>query len=243
MEFNFENIDYRSKLLFGKPIEFEKFEIYPLKLWEIEEFGFDNYNKFTSLISFNKNEIMDALRVTEEISLYDFIFLNLMLDETNEFKNIFLKMFSLCIKKKVYLNPDGYYFTDDGLVINHDNFSTFIQIIKDQNSIQEREEKVVTKKERDYKDMLKKARAKHKEYLKELGKLDNTDLLDLISALACKHPSYNLLNIFDLTVYQLIDQFRRINLIDEYFIGIDSLLAGADKKKINLIHWSKKFID
>jgi hypothetical protein len=29
-------------------------------------------------------------------------------------------------------------------------------------------------------------------------------------------------------------------LIDEYFINIDSLLAGADKANIHLIHWSKK---
>jgi hypothetical protein len=30
-------------------------------------------------------------------------------------------------------------------------------------------------------------------------------------------------------------------MIDDYFISIDSLLAGASKKNVDLKHWSKKY--
>ncbi|HPE08183.1 MAG TPA: hypothetical protein PLT28_00425 [Saprospiraceae bacterium] len=39
----------------------------------------------------------------------------------------------------------------------------------------------------------------------------NLDIANLISAVSAKHPSYNLLNIWGLTVYQLYDQFYRIS--------------------------------
>jgi hypothetical protein len=65
----------------------------------------------------------------------------------------------------------------------------------------------------------------------------------LISSVCSKHANLSLFNIEKLTIYQLIDQFKRLNMIDEYFISVDSLLAGADSKKVDLNHWSKKIQD
>jgi hypothetical protein len=186
---------------------------------------------------------METLRVYDEVTLFDFVFINLIADGTNNYKIDFLTMFSMILKEELLLSSNGYFFTQKGLIIDNSNFKEIIQIIRDQNVVKEREEKITTKKERDYKDMLNKAREKYKGYLKATGKLDNTDLVDIISAVSARHQSLNLLNIYELTVYQLIDQFKRLNLIDEYFINIKSLLAGADKKDVNLIHWSKKIID
>lgn len=239
MEYNLENIDYRSKLLFGKPVIFKNIIIHPLKIWEISEYSFEKYNKFLYFISFNKIEIQEALKVFDEISLYDFILINIVADQSNEFLNIFLEMFSLILKEELIFSSKGYFFTNTGIRIDNENFRNIVDIIKDQNVIKNREEKITTKKEQDYKEMLRKAKEKHKEYLKATGNTE-TDLLDIISSLAARHPSLNLFNICELTVYQLLDQFKRINLIDEYFVNIDFLLAGADKKNINLNHWSKK---
>ena len=36
---------------------------------------------------------------------------------------------------------------------------------------------------------------------------------------------------------------KRLNMIEEYSINIDSLLAGADKNEIKLKHWSLKIVD
>lgn len=242
MEYNLEDMDYRSKLLFGEPIQFEKIWIYPLTIKEISDYSFTKYNKFLSLISFTKTEIMEALHIFDEISLFDFIMINLAADTSNEIKDIVLHMFSLKTKKKAIFSSKSYFIIGKQ-IIDENNFDKFVQIIKDQNAIKEKEEKVTTKKEQEYQEMLKKAREKHKSYLKVTGKANDTDLLDIISAISCRHPSLQYSNIKNLTIYQLIDTLKRLMMIDEYFTGIDSLLAGADSKKIDLIHWSKKFID
>lgn len=243
MEYTIENMDYRCKLLYGEHIEFENNKIYPLTLKEIKDFSFEKYNKFLSLTSFTKNEIMEMLKTVEEISLYDFILISVVSDKSEELLKLMLGFLTLILKEEVMFSQDGCYITDSGFKLNHENFHTFINIIRDQNGIKEREDKILTKKERDYKEMVREAREKHKEYIKHIGNANDTDLLDLISALSSKHPSLNLLNIWELTVYQLIDQFKRLNMIDDYSVGIDSLLAGASKKDVQLIHWSKKFID
>jgi len=42
------------------------------------------------------------------------------------------------------------------------------------------------------------------------------------------------------TMFQLIDSFKRLNQIDNYFISIDSLMAGADSKDVTVKHWGDK---
>lgn len=51
------------------------------------------------------------------------------------------------------------------------------------------------------------------------------DLPNVISSLACHHKSLNLSNIWDLTVYQLYDQFHRQMIEDSY--GIHSVNVAA----------------
>lgn len=54
---------------------------------------------------------------------------------------------------------------------------------------------------------------KGKEALKKITKKDNDlDLPNLIGSVCAKSGSYTLLNIWDLTVYQLYDQFSRLNI-------------------------------
>jgi hypothetical protein len=187
------------------------------------------------MISYTQNEIKEALGIFENLTLYDFIIANFVIDKNDDIKNAFLRFLELKTKEQVGFNSKGYFILGNQ-ILDSENFNEFIQIIKDQNVLKDRKEKVVTKKEKDYKELVKKAREKHKSYLKSTGKLDDTDILDIISAISCKHPSLNILNIKNLTIYQLMDQLKRLNMIDEYHISIDSLLAGADRKQIDLIH-------
>lgn len=242
MEYSLENLEYRTKLLLGEPIWLNDIKLYPLKLWEIFEISLNKYNLFLSLLSYTKNEIMESLNVVEDIPLYDFVVLNFVSDESNDFRDSFLNILSRITKKKVSFNVSGYFLVGTKAIIDAKNFNDFTKIIKHQNVLKERKNVVVTKKQRDYKEMVEKARKKHKEYIKAIGSQD-TDILDIISAVSSKHPSINLFNIQNLTMYQLIDQFKRLNMIDDYFISVDSLLAGAKKNDVNLIHWSKKITD
>lgn len=52
---------------------------------------------------------------------------------------------------------------------------------------------------------------------------------NIISALAAHHNSLNIINIWDLTVYQLNDQFKRQRYIDYYHILSRSVSIWGDK--------------
>ncbi len=64
------------------------------------------------------------------------------------------------------------------------------------------------------------------------------ELWNLIGAVAAHSRGYNLLNIFELTVYQLYDQFERINN-QEYLDGYASKWAAWGKDPFNFGGWYK----
>ena len=72
----------------------------------------------------------------------------------------------------------------------------------------------------------------------------NLTLPNLISAISAKHPSYNLINIWDLTIFQLFDVFNRMQVDSVY--QIDSIRVsvwGDEKKKFNIALWYKNEFD
>ena len=58
---------------------------------------------------------------------------------------------------------------------------------------------------------------------------DTMDLGNIISAVAGKSPSLNLLNIWDLTIFQLYDCFARLSANNIYDIQSMSVAAWGDK--------------
>lgn len=64
------------------------------------------------------------------------------------------------------------------------------------------------------------------------------ELWNLIGAVAAHSRGYNLLNIFELTVYQLYDQFERINH-QEYLDGYASKWAAWGKDSFDFGGWYK----
>lgn len=72
----------------------------------------------------------------------------------------------------------------------------------------------------------------------------NMTLPNLISAISAKHPSYNLINIWDLTIFQLLDTFNRLQIDSVY--KIDSVRVsvwGDEKKNFNIALWYKNEFD
>ncbi len=67
----------------------------------------------------------------------------------------------------------------------------------------------------------------------------NLELWNVIGAVCVKHPSYNLTNIWDLTVYQLYDQFSRLQN-DVQFDTIAHRWAVWGKDHFDFSLWFKK---
>lgn len=68
----------------------------------------------------------------------------------------------------------------------------------------------------------------------------NMELPNIISAVAAYHPSINIVNIWDMTVFQLYDQFQRLQNNNVYKIQSISVATwGDEKNKFDATQWFK----
>ena len=65
---------------------------------------------------------------------------------------------------------------------------------------------------------------------------DGLTIPDIISAVSAMSNSLNKLNIWDLTIYQLYDEFARLTKIDNYRLQIQASMWSSD---IEIEHWSE----
>lgn len=70
------------------------------------------------------------------------------------------------------------------------------------------------------------------------GDDDDVDISDIISAVTVKSSSISKFNVWNLTLFQLYDEYARLELIDNYDFSIKAMMAGAEK--IDLKHWSSR---
>lgn len=223
---------YNSNLLFGKPIECETFLIYPLTINEILDFDIAAYNNILSILSLDKKEIEDLYSIFD-VDVFELVIISFYSD--SNFKDRLLRFFSLVLREDIYFHSDNYFISESSKIINEESFYKIANIILIQNCIKRKKYQIKSKREKEYLELVRKAKEKYKNVLDS----ESDDFtLDIISSVCAKHPSINFFNVGELTFYQLIDQFNRLNYIDEYFINIKSLLAGAKDVKVN--HWSRK---
>ena len=131
-------------------------------------------------------------------------------------------------------------------VIAKENFSEVIGLLQQICCIYNEEESLDDMKFKNNlarKLMEKMLKAKKKE--QETKKSDlNLTIPNIISSLANKHPSLNYVNIWDLTIFQLLDAFNRI--ISNSIYDIDSTRVsvwGDEKKTFDVSLWYKNNYD
>lgn len=72
-------------------------------------------------------------------------------------------------------------------------------------------------------------------------KYSDLELPNIISSVAARHNSLNIINIWDITIYQLYDQFQRLQNNCIYDINAMSVSAWGDKdNKFDQTMWYKK---
>lgn len=232
--------DLNFKCLLAKPIELEGIGIlHPLTINEISKLGLKTYNSYLSVLCLTANDIKNALDLEDEdfeIEPFDFILANCI---NLDFLTQMTDAMSCFFKESCGFSEDGYFFIgeiNDCRMIHRANFNFFADILRKQNCIQKKAEEPLKVQSEAGKDMLKRLKLARKKYADKFK--SGVEITDIISAMASKHGSINLLNVGELTMFQLIDQYKRINMIDEYYINIKSLMAGADPKDVKVKHWS-----
>lgn len=233
MEFNQINDDAEMRLLASLPLYTDGLPVYSPKLLDIADINESIYHLYASICI---NENLD----------------NSYLPYENKYENIvaysgdILECFILALKfithKEFQRVEYGgkVFFVTDGATLHHENFNDFVELIKFSNGF-EKKQGNNNKRNLELDNKIEEAKRRINERLKKKDKKDdNIRLMDLISVLAAKHHNLNIMNIWDLTIYQFNDQFKQMQLIENFEIGIRQLLAGAKEKDVKLEHYIKR---
>lgn len=165
---------------------------------------------------------------------------------SNDMQELVLKSFNLLFQTENViidgeLLDDMSVVIDEKYVINRDNFDDVVSMIQLQNnpekSVSDEDEynpanelaKSIAEKLKRSKEIVEKSKA-----LESDG--DGLTIPDIISAVSAMSNSLNKLNIWDLTIYQLYDEFARLTKIDNYRLQIQASMWSSD---IEIEHWSE----
>jgi len=250
-------VDIKLNLLSGKSFFLDNLEFIPLTLNEVVEYGYENYLLTLQSLFIEKyvfTESMDEAKVSiiEEqagavgkntvfdyyIKYADKQFLELLgasLAFIFRTDDIMLKGDTILIDS-LQREEDS----EPLKIVSRDNFKFVIEIIKLQNNIPfEKEEDVKKPKDERARKLIEKMEQNKRALeAKKQAKSEGNEFPfnDIISAITTRSNSINKFNIWSLTIYQIYDEFERINAIEGYQVSIESMMHGA--KVDDLQHWA-----
>lgn len=177
------------------------------KLSDIRELGYDTYRTYLSQFLMTRDTLLELLKVDPEqvpaeLTLY------LMLGSLHDIREMLVPAFSFfvvgqCTWPDEFLRVDGRPLDNAG----YEEICESILQLSYIASAKPKETKFASAAAKRIHERLQKGR----ESLQRAKKDANTEIPNLIGAVAAMHGGYTLFNIWDLTVYQLYDQFARVN--------------------------------
>jgi len=246
MLMDYNSIDFKLKMLDAEAVEVNKTfgRIKPLTLREVIKYGYTDYLIKLRFLSLSLEEFLGGESIDKDINLFD-VLVHFGNDEIHSELSESLGLF---LRSKIKVDTQNHIIIvgDNERIITRDNYETVVEIIKWQNCINKfgESEKEIKQEESDLVKKIKNKLNKSRKIVEKVKSKENddeegdTDLYDIISAVSAKSQSLNKLNIFDLTMFQLYDEFKRLDLIDRYDLSVKSALAGA--KDVKITHWSTK---
>lgn len=229
----------RLKLLAGFPIEMSDGTcfIYPATLRDIAALGTEQYFKYLNVLTLSEEDIKKF--TLEENNV--FIFLTLTCKNSEVFKREFISAIKYFTKEEVtFLEElDSFVIGDfeESRILGEDNFFEFQKILSTQNGMNTNEVRYTGEDEAAKMIKAKLAKAREKvDKSKSFSEEKQPDLVDLISSL-CSRDSLNICEVLDTPYYSFNIQFKRMRMYEEYETGLQSIMAGADPKKIKLKDW------
>lgn len=259
-------IDYGT-LISPYPIKTNMGFIRKPKLSEIADIGFDTFNMYESFLKltpetyYTKQKNEELNRYWNSLSEDERLGMTLysMVIRIDDLRKIYLDVLNFFFDGQVFFAYDLFIIARNGVeispdigkddicgVIHEKTFSEVLHILQQICCIAEKEEQV---EELQFKNALarklyaKMQNAQKKQ--KEVQKADkNKTLPNLISAVSNSHPSISPITVWDLTVYQLMDAFIRLEQNVYYKINSTSISVWGDKeKKFDYTLWYKNYFD
>lgn len=221
-------------------------------LREISAVGYNTYQYFLSILLMDvktylsmtgQSEIYNHLSDSEKNQLRIFE----LLISNKQSCALLQNILSFFLKETIVFSPDhrGFVSQKDGEcigMITNDHYAKLCDIICQRNCIEFKGEedlsKVTNKKAQDIMKKLQRGRANQS---KQTKSDPNFELANIVSAVANKSYSLNILNIWDLTVYQVWDCFSRLSNNSIYDIQSMSVAAWGNKdNSFDATAWFKR---
>lgn len=255
--------EIKLKTLANEPVIIDNYKLYPKRLRDIVRIGYDNYNIYLSLFCINEetlNKFINGIKESNEKYKPTYLgYLNYLYVKSNYDRTV-IDALTFFTGEKFYHNKSGFFYyigkvidpitlmeKDYAYILDDNIFKQITQIIKIQSCLLD-EQIEVTKDNpaNSHVQALLEKRRKAREKLKKAKQNSGEDddegltLYDLASIVASNCNGINILNVWDLNFLQFNDQLNRMKMLEDYNVNIQSLLAGADSKNINLVHWMSK---
>lgn len=237
--------DNQTRLLRGSKIDIsDNISFYPPTLKDISEIGLEEWLEIINLFFYDLNKIKFSL--SDNKAFDDFtpfqIFMFMLSEDDEEIAKTREKLtIALSFLTKTEWTFEKIIFHNGSVPLDEQDWFALRSLVAMEYGIKEEERQeynLANEKAKAFKEKRKKLEEEVRR-IKQKNK-EEQNFNDYISAVAAKVPGLNILNVWELTMFQLIDQLNRLNLIDNYEFSLQALLAGADSKKIDVQHWTSK---
>lgn len=196
----------------------------------------------------------------KEITMYDVLLVEDIV------RNMYLEIFNFFFIERIIfrdgifiiLDIDDYDTPSDDIEISKENFRGMINpdnlvnildilqqvcCIKSNDPLDEPKPKFKNKKAKILYERMLKAKAEENKK-KEVKDLFNLTLPNITSATAAKCPGLNIINIWDATLFQLYDQFGKVQNDDAHYLNtVRVAVWGDEKKQFDPSLWYKNTYD
>lgn len=224
------------------------------KLIEIADISYHVYAQYVSYLRMTPDDYVDTFKIEDsdielytkfDIIVYDSNFRNMIKNALNFF---FIENFEwfdeyqsfICTQEIVRENGDQELLAKG--IINSKNYFDVFDIILQRIHITPDKTEVTDiskiKNKRGLKIYKRMQQVKRK-FKKTSGGNPDLSLPNIISSVAVRSLSLNWINIWDITIYQLFNEFERLHIIDQYDIASTQVSVWGDKeKKFKFAAWS-----
>jgi hypothetical protein len=230
---------YTMDLQAGDTISIGKFKVKPLRLKEIKQIREANYNYLLSALLIDKEQLKDKPEYDAKESIYEIVLE--IAKEDMMFQAILLEALKTFTDEEFRLTDEGLVFLyqdDEEILVTEEDFINIRSVVRKQNYIFD-----------DDKDAFNPANEKAKQLRERLNKIkgdmqkknktEGLKLTDIISIVSAYSKSINIFNIWDLTIYQLHEEYLRLIIWDNYHVSeMHRPHMESDAQK-NIKHWSR----
>ena len=202
-------------LISGSPVACNGVFVYPPTLGMIRDIGYDNYRSYLSLFLLSKADMLSMIGITDSESRLDSLSPIQLMTLIPDFRATLLGALKFFLRQEVcYTDSFGFFLGFDRRVqlpLAHilEIRKIILQLCRvEDDTVQEAVSFQSERARKTYEKILK-----HKAQKKKSSTANDADydLSNLIGAVAAYSPTYSLLNIWELTVYQFYDQFERLS--------------------------------